>query len=505
MSDGPPVHNTAEPQLKARKAGITGFGAYIPWRRLKRQVVAEANAWFAPNIRGRGHRAMANWDEDSITMAVAAARDVLGPKRSRDGIGQVLLASTTMPFADRSNAGLVAEALNLSDDLAAIDIAGAQSASLTALSQALAVCDARGEDVLLTAADNRKTRAASSQELSYGDAAAALMLGTEGVIAQCLGEVSSSVDFVDHFRQSDREIDYHWEERWVRDEGIFKFVPEAIAKVLNRANLSSDAVSRFIFPTANNRVAQSVAKKCGIANEALVDNLSSSVGDSGTAHSLLMLAAVLEDAEPGEVILLGQFASGARALLFKVTEAIRDYKPVRGVSGWLARSVEETNYTRFLAYKGQLALEKGMRGEQEKKTALSTSYRYRKALLGFVAGRCSVSGDVHFPPTRLSYTPGSPKLDTQEPYPLADKKGRVLGWSAEYLSSDMSPPHQYGQVDFEGGGRVLMDFADVEKGDIDTGTEVEMVFRVKDIDQVRGYRRYFWKATPASHAAGEVD
>ena len=71
-----------------------------------------------------------------------------------------------------------------------------------------------------------------------------------------------------------------------------------------------------------------------------------------------------------------------------------------------------------------------------------------------------------------------------------------MSWSAEYLSSDMSPPHQYGQIDFNGGGRLLMDFTDVEKGDVETGLEIETVFRIKDVDELRGFTRYFWKATP---------
>jgi uncharacterized OB-fold protein len=355
--------------------------------------------------------------------------------------------------------------------------------------------------VLLTAADNRKTRAASPQELSYGDGAAALTLGTDGVLADYLGEATLSVDFVDHFRQSDHDIDYYWEERWVRDEGIARFLPQVIGEVLQQANVAAGDVSHFIFPCLFAGMDQQLARQCGIPAGAVTDNLASTVGDTGTAHALLMLAQVLEQARPGQLLLVCQFGSGARAMLFRVTDAIADFAPVRGVSGWLARATEENNYTRFLAYKGQLQLEKGMRGEQDKKTALSTAYRYRKALMGLVAGRCPVSGDVHFPPTRLSYTPGAPQLDAQQPYPLAEKKGHILSWSAEYLSSDMSPPHQYGQVDFEGGGRLLMDFTDAGKGDIDTGMQVEMVFRIKDIDELRGFKRYFWKATPVTPLA----
>ena len=59
--------------------GITAYGAYIPRRRLQRKAIAQANAWFAPNMVGgaKGERAMGNWDEDALTMSVEAARDCL--------------------------------------------------------------------------------------------------------------------------------------------------------------------------------------------------------------------------------------------------------------------------------------------------------------------------------------------------------------------------------------------------------------------------------------------
>lgn len=482
--------------------GITGYGAYLPQLRLSRKAVAEANAWYAPEMRGRakGHRAMANWDEDSVTMAVAAARDALGAS-DRSRITQLLLASTTLPFADRLNAGLVSEALNLDETVAASDLTGSLGAGLSALSQGLALAQRRNGSVLLMAADNRRTRAASSQELDYGDGAAALLLGSEDVLAEVLGESELTADFVDHFRLNGREIDYHWEERWVRDEGITRLLPKAVKAALRRAGVEAAQVDRFIFPSTFAKIDAQLAKQCGIRAEAVVDNLAAQTGDTGVAHGLLLLAQTLAAAKPGEIIVLAQFASGAQAIVLRATEHIQTFAPARGVAGWLARGVEETSYTRFLAYKGQLQLEKGMRGEQDKKTALTTLYRHRRAILGLVAGRCRVTGEVSFPPTRLSYTPGAPALDTQEPYPLAERRGRVLSWSAESLSFYMAPPHHYGQIDFDGGGRILMELTDVRRGDVEIATEVEMVFRIKDVDELRGFKRYFWKATPVQRTA----
>jgi uncharacterized OB-fold protein len=111
-----------------------------------------------------------------------------------------------------------------------------------------------------------------------------------------------------------------------------------------------------------------------------------------------------------------------------------------------------------------------------------------------------VTGSVHFPPSRISYDQGRPLQDTQRPHKLADRGARVLSWSAEYLSWHPAPPHHYGQVDFDGGGRILMDFTDLDVGEVESGTRMEMVFRIKDVDDRRGFTRYFWKATPARDA-----
>jgi len=482
--------------------GITGFGGYVPRLRLARQAVAQANAWYAPQFAGRkGTRSMANWDEDSITMAVAAARDCLGPSEDRRHVRNVLLASNTLPFAERLNAGVVAGALTLDDDIDAVDLGGSQRVALSAVADAVARVGAGQGDVLVLAADQRKTRAASAQELDDGDAAAALLIGKNKVLAEFLGAGTLSVDFVDHFRAVGEDVDYAWEERWVRDEGIGKLVPPAVAAALRQAGVTAAEVDHFIFPSSFAKMDAQLAKACGVRPEAVVDALLDQIGDSGLPHGLLMLAQLLERATPGQLIVVAQFGSGAQALVFRVTEAIRSFRPARGVTEWVARGAEERNYTKFLAFKSQLQLERGMRGEQDKKTALSTAWRHRSALLGLVAGRCEVTGSVHFPPSRLSYDPGRPLQDTQKPYKLADRAARILSWSAEYLSYHPAPPHHYGQIDFEGGGRILMDFTDLDVGEVDSGTPMEMVFRIKDIDERRHFTRYFWKATPVRVAA----
>jgi uncharacterized OB-fold protein len=156
---------------------------------------------------------------------------------------------------------------------------------------------------------------------------------------------------------------------------------------------------------------------------------------------------------------------------------------------------------KFLFFNGLVEWDKGMRAEKDNKTALTTLYRNSDMILGLVGGRCTETGVVQFPRTRISVSPNKSTVDTQEPYRFAERKAKILTWSADFLTFAMAPPNHYGMVDFEGGGRIFMDITDVEPGDVDSGLAVKMVFRIKEDDERRGFRRYFWKATPDRSAA----
>src|SRR5258707_7673529 len=154
--------------------GILAYGAYIPRLRLARKAIADANAWLNPALagQGKGERAICNWDEDPVTMAVEAARDALAG-RDRAQVAALRFASTTFPFLDRLNAGIVTEALALNDTVSALDIAATQRAGTSALLQALSSHDT----TLVIAAEQRPAKAASPVELGSGDGAAALLVG----------------------------------------------------------------------------------------------------------------------------------------------------------------------------------------------------------------------------------------------------------------------------------------------------------------------------------------
>lgn len=486
---------------------ILSYGSYVPWRALSRAAVVEANRWLNPALAGNaaGTRAMAAWDEDSITMAVEAGRAAIAG-RSRSDVSALAFASTTFPFADRQNGAVIATALQLPERLSAMDVGGSQRAGTTALLNALRGMD-QGRQALVAASDKRKAQAASTQELHFGDAAAAFLVGEGQGIADVLGGSSVTVDFVDHYRGAGHDHDYQWEERWVRDEGLKKIVPAAAAKLLEELNVAPGAIDHFICPTSLRRADSEVAAKIGIAPAAVRPDLAAGVGHSGVAHPLLMLADLLDTAGPDETILVVGFGQGCDLLLFRTTAALPAGRSRAPLDAQLQRRKHEENYLRYLVFNDLIDWEKGKRAERDRQTALTTLYRRRDMITALVGGECQRCGTRQFPRVRICVNPNCRGVDTQEPYSFAEEPATIASWSGDNLVFTYDPPLYYGFATFAGGGKFLVEFADCEAADIRDGAPVRMMFRIKDVDAVRGFRRYFWKAVPdrrSSPPAGDA-
>ncbi len=486
--------------------GILSFGAYLPRNRLQRSEVASVHGWFNPGLKGlgRGERTIANWDEDSITMALEAARDCLSG-HDRSGLAALLMASTSFPFQDRQNAGVVTDALNLDSAMLTLDLASSQRAGSSALLAALKMAPAAGGAVLVTAAEKRHTRAASPQEMTYGDGAAAILVGEGEGVARLIGAHTEAVDFVDHFRGEDGKFDYAWEERWVREEGYNKIAPTAINALLEKTGVAPDSITTFCFPVAARRVAAGLAARLGLPESSVADNLQANCGEAGAAHPLVMLVAALEKAGPGERILVCGFGQGCDALLFETTGALADLTPRRGVAGHLENGYSDSNYARYLTHNKLIEVERGIRAEVDKITGLSTLYRNRKMAQAMIGGLCTDCGTPQFPKSNICVNPDCDAVGTQEDHPFAEKLAVVNSFTADRLTYSPDPPACYGMINFDGGGRMMADFTDITPDiELKVGMRMRMVFRVKDFDDKRGFRRYFWKAVPVDAGTGET-
>lgn len=478
--------------------GITSYGAYIPMLRLERMAIFQAMGWFAPALMmvAQGERSMCNWDEDAITMAVAAARDCLCGQ-DRQNLDALYLASTTLPFADRQNAGIVSAALNLKDHLITADYTSSQKASTTALITALeSVTSGERNQILVAATDRRETKAAYFYEMWFGDGAAALIAGDTDVIAEYKGSYSVAHEFVDHYRGFDKKYDYVWEERWVRDAGYSRIIPEVVNGLFEKLGICMDDVDKLVYPCIFKKDHRHIAARLGANSDKLVDNMHEVCGETGTAHPFVMFISALEKASPGDRILMIGFGQGANALLFEVTENITRLGERNGVAGSLVNKKSIDNYLKWLTFRDLIQTEMGIRAEAPTQTATTVLWRKNKMILGLVGGRCKECGTPQFPKTDICVNPGCGAFHSQEDYEFADVPARIKTFTADMLSVSVDPPAIYGMVQFENGGRLVADFTDCELDDLSVGLPVQMAFKRKGVDRERGFVNYFWKAVP---------
>jgi 3-hydroxy-3-methylglutaryl CoA synthase/NAD(P)-dependent dehydrogenase (short-subunit alcohol dehydrogenase family)/putative sterol carrier protein len=483
--------------------GVVSYGGYIPKLRLNRMSIFQNMGWFAPAIImvAQGERSFCNWDEDSVTMAVQASRDCL-KGLDKSAVDAHYLCSTTLPFADRLNAGIVKSALNLRDDILAEDVTGSLRSGTSALITALDVV--RGGEkrqILVAAADKRETKAGYFYEMWFGDGAASLLVGGQGVIAEYLGSYSVAHDFVDHYRAADRKFDYMWEERWVRDEGYSKIIPQAVTGLFKKLSITMEDVDSFVFPCFFKTEHRNIARKLGALAEKVVDNLHGVCGETGAAHPLVMFIHALEKAKPGDRILLAGFGQGCDALYFRVTENIRKLSARNGIKGCLENKKTTDNYLKYLKFRDLIQTEMGIRAEAPTQTAMTVLWRRRKMLLGLVGGKCTRCGTPQFPKMSICVNPECRAVDAQEDHEFSDKKAFIKSFTGDLLSVSVDPPAVYGMIQFEGGGRLMADFTDCELGDVRVGQPVALSFRRRYLDRERGFVGYFWKAVPVPGAA----
>ena len=477
--------------------GITAYGGDIPQQRLERMAIFQSMGWFAPAIIqfAQGEKAMCNWDEDAFTMAVAACRDcVKGMDKSQ--IDALYLGSTTLPFADRQNAGMAAAAMNLKPEVVTADYAGSLKAGTGALLAALdAIRAGDKNNAVVVASDKREVKSAYLHEMWYGDGAAALMVGSENAIAEFKGSYSVSRDFVDHYRGADSRYDYNWEERWIRDEGYNKIIPEVINGVLAKTGVKIDEVARVVFPCLFKSATRAIGKRMGIADR-VADNMHEVCGETGAAHPLVMFVNALQEAKPGDKIIMASFGQGSDALLFEVTDAIQKLPPRDGIKGSLSNRKPVNNYQKYPKFRDLIRTEMGIRAEAPTQTAMTVLHRDNKMLMGLVGGKCTKCGTPQFPKSNICVNPECNAFHSQEDHAFADTPGHIKAFTGDLLSVSVAPPNCYGMVQFEGGGRMMADFTDCEAAELSVGQPVVMTLRKRYQDRERGFHGYFWKAVP---------
>jgi 3-hydroxy-3-methylglutaryl CoA synthase len=264
--------------------GICSYGGYVPRYRLKREKIFESMGWLGSSGLSKGEKAVANFDEDSLTMAVAASMNCAsGFERSI--LGGVYFASTTMPYQERQNAGIIAGALGVKENIRSADFSGALKSGTTALLAGVEAVASKGvNNLMVCSSDCRLGKAGSPQEMIIGDAAAAFIVGDKNVIAEYKGSFSSTFDFVDHYRGRYEKYNHKWEDRWIRDEGFGKLIPEAIGGFLNKYELKIQDFAKVVYPCYYPAERRKLGKKLGLEVDQIQEPMLEQIGEAGVAQ-----------------------------------------------------------------------------------------------------------------------------------------------------------------------------------------------------------------------------
>jgi len=471
-------------------AGIVACGAYIPFYRLSRVEIARAWGLAA----SPGERAVANYDEDSLTMAVAAARDCLRGI-GRATIGGLYFASTTAPYKEKQGAAIIAAVLDLPPETITMDFSGSLRCGSNALKAAADTVESGAADnILVCAADMRLGYPAGSQEMSFGDGAAAVLVGSKQSIAEITQYYTRYYEIQDTWRSDKDTFVRAAEDRFAMDEGYVDVMTGSLAAALKKSNLTVGDFSKIALNSPNLRQLRTVTQKLGFDEKKQVqDVLHQSVGDTGSAMSLMSLVAALEQAGKGEKILLATYGNGCDAFILETTALIDKAKDRRGISKHLAAKSMITNYNRYLKWRDLVTVQPAARPPLElRQPSPAAQWREVSWEMRLTGVKCLQCGTPQYPPQRVCINCHA--KDQFESYSFSDKPARVFSFSHDYVMATVDPPVTVTFVDFEGGGRLMCDMTDRDPAAIKVGTPLEMTFR--RLYYVGGIYNYWWKCQP---------
>lgn len=467
--------------------GITSYGAYIPIYRLSRETLNQV--WGG---RGKGEKAIANFDEDSLTMGVEAGMDCL-KGTDKASIDALYFATTTPPYKEKQSASIIAAALDLREDIITADFTDSLRSGTIALRMALDAVKAKSaKNVLLIVSDCRMPAPNSSFEPLFGDGAAAFLIGKDGVAVEIEESHYITSEFIDIWRLEYDKVVRTWEDRFIREEGYIPHLSKTVFTLLKAHDLTAKDFTKAAFYAPDGRQHRAMAKSLGLdAKTQVQDPLFNKVGNTGAAFAQMILIGALEEANPDDRILLANYGDGADAHILRVTDDIEKLRDRGGIKKNLESKLMLDNYGKYIKFRNLMEFEPSL--EYKPRTTLPQMWRDRRWVYRFHGHRCTKCGKIQFPMQKACmYCQADEKY--LEEISLADKKGTLFTFSMDERSPVIDPPNVLAAVNLDGGGRLFSQMTDRDVKKIEVGMRIELTFR--RIHDALGVHNYFWKCRP---------
>lgn len=443
-------------------SALIGYATYVPRYRLAGSDVG---------LR-RGDRVVASYDEDSTTMAVAAAARALS---GRALPANLYFATSSPAYADKTNATAIHAALGLPCGSFVTDLCGTGRSGFAAWRAAAATGG------LALTADVRVGRPGSADERLGGDGAAALLFGEGPAIADVLATTSHTAEFLDRWRSPRSITGERWEERFGADR-YSALIRTAVDRILDETGLPE--VDHVVLACPNS----AVTKRVGTLVKALKSSTTSPVGFSGVADAGIALASVLDVAEPDETILVVSAFDGCDAVLLRTTSQLPLARQSVPVSAQREEGIVVPHLT-YLSWHGLVELEPPRRPEPDRPAAPPAA-RAEQWKFGLAGTRCRQCEFVHLPPVRVCRSCGT--IDEMDAAPVAGLRGTIVTHTVDHLAYSPSPPMIQAVLDVDGGGRCTIEVTDAEPEQLRVGARVAFTFR--RLFTSGGVHDYFWKS-----------
>ena len=318
--------------MPSKAVGIVGYGAYVPAYRLSAK---EISGQWRDSQDANGlpvkQKSVPGPDEDTITMSIEASQNALDRAQiSPDKIRAVWIGSESHPYAVKPSGTVVSQVLGISPDLVSADLEFACKAGTEALQAVFGlVGSSMAEFALAIGMDTAQGRPGDALEYTAAAGGAAFIVGpAEKALAVLEGSYSYVTDTPDFFRRNYQKYPEHGN-RFTGDPAYFHHIKSSVGALLDGLHLKPSDYKYAVFHQPNLKFPRKVAKMLGFTSQQIKAGLlSNSIGNTYAGSSIIGLTAVLDDAEPGDRILIASFGSGAGsdAFSFTVTEKINKAK-----------------------------------------------------------------------------------------------------------------------------------------------------------------------------------
>ncbi|MEM3040851.1 MAG: hydroxymethylglutaryl-CoA synthase [Nitrososphaerota archaeon] len=345
--------------VKISGVAIHGYGGYIPKLRIKSEEIAR--------IWGKGEgelpvkeKSVNNIDEDTITMALEAAkyaiaRAEIDPKK----IGAVNVGSESHPYAVKPSGTVVAEALGIGPSILSADFEFACKAGSEAMQMIIGlVSSGMIEYGLAIGSDTAQGRPGDALEYTAAAGAAAFVIGKSGnnVVAEFEASKSYVTDTPDFWRRDYERYPVH-ASRFTGEPAYFHHTISAVKMLLDEEGYKLSDFDYFVFHQPNAKFPYVAAKMLGIPSQKIeAGMLSNFIGNTYSACSLLGLVKVLDEAKPGQRILITSYGSGAGSdsFVLKVSEGIEDKRAKAPLLTKFIQRATYIDYARYLKHRDKI-------------------------------------------------------------------------------------------------------------------------------------------------------